>query len=148
MANIPQPQHDFVNAANKITPPWYLFLSRLAEELSPGGGAAPSGDEYIVGTADPVNLPNARVATDSPSIDVDLGTAGQIRWHVIADPAGALDGGTLADLAVRVDGVTIDINGSNELEVIGGGHCEPLTNGIVASPELIFALGDVVMVCV
>lgn len=39
------------------------------------------------------------------------------------DPAGALDGdGSAGDpLAVRVDGVTVTINGSNQLEATGGG---------------------------
>jgi hypothetical protein len=42
---------------------------------------------------------------------------------VVVDVAGALDGdGSGGDpLAVRVDGTTIQVNGSNNLEVIGGG---------------------------
>jgi hypothetical protein len=112
---IPQPQHAFVDATNKITPPWYLFLSRLAESLSPGGSAAPSADEYIVAVADPVNLPNARVPTDSATIDFDFGTPGQLLAHVIG-PMGP--------------------------------GCSPLTDGDLTQPELIFALGDAIMVCV
>lgn len=142
---IPSPSHPFVDEQGRITPPWYTYLQRL---LTAGRGVAPGDGPYIIGEADP-DLPDARVATDSPSIDFDIATAGQLKAHVIVDVAGALDGGTLADLAVRVDGVTIDVNGSNQLEVISGGqYCEPLTNGDEPATELIFALGDVIMVCV
>jgi hypothetical protein len=71
---------------------------------------------------------------------------------VYVDPNGAIlgDGTAVSPLRVSVDGTTITIVG-NQLTVIGGGggstYCEPLTDGDLTQPELIFALGDVIMVC-
>jgi hypothetical protein len=108
---IPSPTHPFVEPeSGRITVPWFMFLSRL---LTAGGGVAPGDGPYIIGAPD-ADLPNARVPTDSATIDFDFGTPGQLLAHVIGLPAGT---------------------------------CEPLTTGIVASPELIFALGDVITVC-
>jgi hypothetical protein len=146
-SQIPSPSQPLVRADGVVTVSWFQFFMRLLASV-PSGGAAPADADYILGGAD-ADLPNGRVVTDSPSIDFDLGTAGQLKAHVIVDVAGALDGGTLADLKVRVDGTTIQINGSNQLEAIGGGGlvCSPLTDGDLTQPELIFALGDVIMVC-
>ena len=109
---------------------------------------APADAPYVVGAADP-ELPNALVVTDSLSIDFDTATANQLKAYALVALMGALDGGSTSALQVRVDDTTIGINGSNQLEVIGGGeYCEPLTTGDVAAPELIYALGDVLMVCV
>ncbi len=69
---------------------------------------------------------------------------------VYVDPNGAIlgDGTILNPLRCSVDGVTITIVG-NQLTVIAGGTvCEPLTDGDPTQPELIFAGGDVIMVCV
>jgi hypothetical protein len=89
-----------------------------------GSGVAPVDAEYLVGAADPV-LTDERVVTDTTTAVWDLATPGQAKVDVqpatvpvAVDVAGALDGdGTTGDpLAVRVDGVTVTINGSNELE--------------------------------
>lgn len=70
---------------------------------------------------------------------------------VYVDPNGAIlgDGTAVSPLRVSVDGVTITIVG-NQLVASGGGsstYCEPLTDGDPTQPELIFAGGDVIMVC-
>jgi hypothetical protein len=257
---VPSPAQPFVDHRGVISREWLQFLLQLARLVAVP--SAPVDAAYLVSTPDPV-LTNERVATSSVSIQVDLGTAGLIRWNllstfgdvtgpassvnsniaifsgitgkviadsgqsvasilatalaaaiaaivpidlasevfgdlpfsnitpsadasrllgrgaasagdwqpitlgtglamtgttlsatfsgVVVDVAGALDGdGTIGSpLAVKVDGVTIQINGSNELEVIGGGgggsQWSVLTNGDVVNPELIFAGGDVVM---
>lgn len=129
---VPTP-HLLVHQDGRVTTPWLQFfmaLLSLANGGTPGSGPAPSDGAYILGTANAL-LPNGRVVTDSPSIDFDLGTPGQLKAHVIVDAAGALDGGTLADLKVRVDGVTITINGSNQLESLSaGGSWIPLSAGV------------------
>jgi len=52
------------------------------------------------------------------------------------DPAGAIsgDGTSGSPLAVKVDGATIDINGSDELEVIGTFGIDQLTGDVTAGP--------------
>lgn len=230
---IPSSSQPFVDHRGVISREWLQFLLalvRLAQVPS-----APVDAAYVVTALDPV-LTNERVATSTVSIQVDLGTSGQIKWNllstfgdvtgpassvngnlaiyngvtgkviadsgssvasilatalaaaiaaiipvdlasevfgdlpyanltpataasrllgrgsaggagdweeialgtglaltgttlaatfagVVVDVAGALDGdGTIgAPLAVKVDGITITINGGNELEVIGGG---------------------------
>jgi hypothetical protein len=135
------------------------------------GGGAPAahaashenagGDEIDVTglsgqLADP-QIPDLHAAEheDGGGDEIDVtGLAGVLDEPQVVDvdATGALDGDSaVTPLAVRVDGVTIQINGSNQLEVIGGGsglYCEPLTDGDLTQPELIFALGDVIMVCV
>lgn len=64
---------------------------------------------------------------------VETGGAGT----VVVDPAGALDGvgSAAAPLAVRVDGVSILINGSNQLEAPGAaGGITQLTGDVLAGP--------------
>jgi len=57
---------------------------------------------------------------------------------VVTDPAGALDGdGSGGDpLAVRVDGVTVIINGSNELEATGTGGAHASTHENAGGDEI------------
>lgn len=96
-------------------------------------GGAPTTAEYLVGALH-AGLSAERLVTDTPTVAWDLTTPGQAAADVVpaalnelvevaVDPAGALDGTglTAAPLAVRVDGSTIQINGSNELEAVGGG---------------------------
>lgn len=82
-----------ITAANKVTVPNGDFLSVVAV------GAGLTGDGRVV---------NPLVATGTP---------------LTVDVAGALvgDGTVASPLAVNVDGVTVTINGSNQLVASGGG---------------------------
>ncbi len=57
---------------------------------SGGGGGAPTTLDYFVGTSTG-SLSAERVGTDTASIDVDLGTAGQVKFNVITPVASASD---------------------------------------------------------
>ncbi len=59
--------------------PWALFFTTLAN--ASGGGNAPANADYVL-TAPDASLPNARVATTSPTIAVDTATAAQIKWNL------------------------------------------------------------------
>ena len=84
MSNIPNIAHPITDPQGRVTTPWYQYLATLATAGS-GGGVAPGNGEYLVGAPDS-GLPNARVATDSATVDVDLSVPNVIRWHV--DSAG------------------------------------------------------------
>lgn len=47
-----------------------------------GGSGAPTTTEYVVAVAD-AGLSAERVATDTATIDVDMGTAAQAKWHAV-----------------------------------------------------------------
>lgn len=86
----------------------YRKIAALADSIS--GGLVAHATSHQNGGADEINVAGlSGVLADPQTVDVDA--------------AGALDGDGSAGspLAVRVDGVTIQVNGSNELEVIGGG---------------------------
>lgn len=121
---IPNIAHPIATATGTVTTPWYQFLWMLLQAVNSASGA-PTTATYIVASAN-ATLTNERVATDSASVDVDTSVPAQMLWHVIVDPAGALEDGPLA---VRVDGVTVQINGSNELEAIAGASWVPLSAG-------------------
>lgn len=122
--NLGMPRHDqpFVEQTRLITRPWLAFLQKL---VGPGsGGVAPANAEYLVGAANS-NLTAERVVTNTPTVTWDLATLGQAKANVVpksvavaVDAAGALDGdGTTVDpLGVRVDGSSVTINGSNQLQ--------------------------------
>jgi len=59
---------------------------------------------------------------------------------------GSVDEGTIEEITLgtnlAMSGTTLNATGGT------GGYYEPLTNGIAATPELLFALGDVIMVLV
>lgn len=127
---VPSPSHPIAQAASgRLTTPWYTFLWQLRQAVAEvTGGGAPSDAGYVLDAPD-ASLPNARVLTDSLTVDFDASTAGVMKAHVLVDPAGALDGGPLVPLGVRVDGVTVTINGSNQLVAAGGGDHVPLALG-------------------
>lgn len=87
-------------------------------------------------------LPFSRRLVAGVNTTIDTSTPGQIAIDAIAssgvvvDPAGALAGdGTIGTpLAVIVDGVTVIINGSNELEAVGSGGITELTGDVTAGP--------------
>lgn len=84
------------------------------------------------------------IAISTNAIVVDLATDPGLEFNggdlrVLVNPAGAIERVT-AGLGVIVDGITIQINGSNELEVIGAGDANRLTNSFTA--QVTVALGD------
>jgi hypothetical protein len=60
-----------------------------------GVAGAPATAEYITGSTN-ATLSAERVATDTATIDVDLATAGQAKWNIIAD---SVDNTFLANMA-------------------------------------------------
>ena len=69
---------------------WQLYFKQLTEQLNGavgelGAGTAPTDGEYIVGAAN-ATLSAERVATDTTTIDADMGTAGQAKWNVLEVP--------------------------------------------------------------
>jgi hypothetical protein len=82
---VPSPAQRFVGHDGLISREWLQFLLLLARQI--GAGSAPVNAGYIVATPDAV-LTNERVATSSVTIEVDLTTAGLIRWNLIGG-AGA-----------------------------------------------------------
>jgi len=83
MADTLQPplSHPIYDPQTKlVTPPWAFFFMRL-QAATGGGGTAPGDADYVL-TAPDGSLPNARVATTSTTIAVNLVTAGQIKWDL------------------------------------------------------------------
>jgi hypothetical protein len=69
---------------------WGLYFQQLNEHLNAavgelGADPAPSDAQYIVGAANGT-LTAERVATDTATVDVDLGTAAQAKWNVLEVP--------------------------------------------------------------
>lgn len=84
-------------------------------------------------------LNNARQLTEGENITLDDTTPGEVEVssEVTVDPAGALNGNgqSATPLAVRVDGATVIINASNELEAVAaGGGITQLTGDVTAGP--------------
>ena len=110
-------------------------LQFVAGELSllvdPAGGleCTPTGLAARVGMGIEIDGSN-QIAVDLAATNPGLQfVAGELA--LLPDPAGAVVVGA-AGAAVQVDGVTIQINGSNQLEVIGSGQAERLCNTYVA----------------
>lgn len=87
------------------------------------------------------------LAIATNAVVVDLATDPGLEFsggdlRVLVNPAGAIER-VAAGLGVIVDGVTIQINGSNELEVIGAGDANRVTNQFTAAVNL--GLGDPVV---
>ena len=80
---IPSPAHPLVQPeSGRVTPPWYQYLWQLLKALEGvTAGGAPADGGYVIDVANP-NLPTARVATDSLTVQVDLTEPGVMRWHV------------------------------------------------------------------
>ena len=81
VTQIPTPAHPFVDHQARITVPWFLFLQAIYRTVGQGG-YAPGDGTYIITTPDG-DLPNARLATDSETVTVDLTVPGVIRWHAL-----------------------------------------------------------------
>lgn len=88
LSQIPSPSAPLVHPeTGHITVPWFQFFMRLIGQLLPHG-VAPGDGGYIV-TAPDSALPNARVATDSATVDVDLTVPGIITWHATGGASGS-----------------------------------------------------------
>lgn len=85
-SQIPKPSEPLTGPNGIVTVPWFQFFLRLIAGLTQGG-LAPGDGGYIV-TAPDSDLPNARVATDSPTVTVDLTVPGIIRWHAVSTGSG------------------------------------------------------------
>lgn len=111
ISQIPTPSAPLVepgNASGRITVPWFQFLLGLYQTLGPpGGGTAPGDADYVVVAADP-DLPNARVATDSPTVTVDLTVPGIIRWHAVSS------GTSWVPLSLGVEPLTFVSDGAGQ----------------------------------
>src|SRR5688572_23835124 len=81
-------------------------------------GAAPGDAVYIVGTAS-ADLSAERVATDTTTIDVDLGTAGQAKWNVLEVPGIAATGMVARTAAATYTARTI-AGTTNEITLTNG----------------------------
>lgn len=105
---------------NQIRALWIAVKALQKRLTTAGGGVTPSA--------------HASSHEDGGSDEIDVtGLSGILvdAQLVSVDAAGALDGdSSVTPLAVRVDGVTIQINGSNDLEVIGSGGTEIEAHGI------------------
>jgi len=75
---------------------WDLFLQQLVGQLNSavgelGADPAPADAQYIV-SATNGTLTAERVATDTATVDADMGTAGQAKWNVLEVPGIAAAG--------------------------------------------------------
>lgn len=110
-----------------ITVPWRNYFSTLSTGIAPGAG----GIIQLTGQV-----------TAGPGVGSQVATLSNT--GVVA--------GTYGD-ATHVGQFTVDTKGrltfAQDVVITGAGGtvCEPLTDGDLAQPELIFALGDVITVC-
>lgn len=80
------------------TPTWlFLFYQWVVEKIDTFTSIFSTTD-FVVGTASS-ELGAERVATDTASIDVDIGTSGQIKWSVIDEYVQDLVGALVVDSA-------------------------------------------------
>lgn len=75
---------------------WQLYFDRLTTRLNGAVSAlssdpAPADGEYVVAAAH-ASLTAERVATDTATVDVDMGTAAQAKWNVLEVPGIASTG--------------------------------------------------------
>ena len=147
----------------------YLYLSRVATELAAlelefetaGGdvdGPASSVDNEIV-LFDGTTGKLIKAATGTGIVSATAGVYSVSTLTALLDALLGSAQGTVAFRGAAVweglaPGVAGDVltSGGAAADVLwtagGGGVCTPLTDGDLTQPELIFALGDVVMVCV
>jgi hypothetical protein len=123
---------------------WLLFLNQLAdqhnaavEELSTD--PAPKDAQYIVGAANST-LTAERVATDTTTVDVDMGTAGQAKFNVLEVPgiaaAGVVARTAAATYAARtITGPAAGISVSNG-DGVSGNPTLALANDLAALEAL------------
>lgn len=71
-------------------------------QYGPPAGGAPDTSTFITETDQSAGLPNSRQILAGDAIDLDVATPNELT------------------LGVKVDGVTVTVNGSNELEVVSG----------------------------
>jgi len=107
-------------------------------EVDPGAGITVDANGVNVNAGDGL------VATLGGDLDIDLTATPGLEFsggdlQVLVDPAGAIDR-IAAGLHVRTDDSTIQINGSNELEVIGAGDATRLAEEVTANENL--SVGD------
>jgi len=86
------------------------------------------------------------LAVSANAVVIDLATDPGLEFNggdlrALVNPAGAIER-VAAGLGVIVDGTSIQINGSNQLEVIGAGDANRLSNSFTAQVTL--AIGDAV----
>lgn len=115
-------------------PSLQIVANELGIKFDPAGALV----KGAAGTA--VNL-----ETTNPTLQIVANELG-----VKLDPAGAIVTGA-GGVAVQVDGVTIQINGSNQLEVIGAGDANRVANdytvaagGVTAGDPVYFSANDTV----
>jgi len=90
---------------------WSLALTQLIDQHNAAVGElsvdpAPAGAEYIVGSSNGT-LTAERVATDTATIDVDLGTAAQAKFNVLEVPGIASTGITVRTAAATYTARTL-----------------------------------------
>jgi hypothetical protein len=111
---VPTPAHPLTNPppTGRVDLVWFKFFQQLAAAVnSDGGGVAPGDGVYVVGAPD-ASLPNARVATDSPTVDVDLTVPGIIKWH-------ATGAGGWVPLSLGVEPLTFVSDGAGSPILVG-----------------------------
>jgi len=119
------------------TPGLEFNAAKLRVLVDPAGAVLRGAAGLSVSTGNGLSITANAVTVDlaaTPGLEFN---AGQLQAKV--DPAGALQR-VAAGLGIIVDGVSIQINGSNQLEVIGAGDANRLTNPFTAQVTL--SLGD------
>lgn len=131
MALYPPSVAPLIGPDGRVSREWLAFFAALVSDAGIPGPTGPTGATGATGATGPT------------------GPAGADGFPATVDPAGALDGdgAPATPLAVRVDGVTIIIDGSNQLVATGtaGGYYAPVTDGDLTETELIYASGEVLM---
>lgn len=110
---------------------------QLGVLLDPASALGITGSGLTVSVGDGLAVSANNVVVDLASDPGLEFSGGDLR--ALVNPAGAIERVT-AGLGIVVDGVTIQINGSNQLEVIGAGDANRLSNSFTAQVGL--SIGD------